>query len=74
METPDLPDVLRQLEPTETEGSIAIDDASYFLPKAELTKAGIPTMPAWRRNLFIALSHLSADGAESFCLPQPEPF
>jgi KUP system potassium uptake protein len=27
-------------------------------------------MPAWRRNLFIALCHLSTDAAESFCLPE----
>jgi K+ transporter len=44
-ETPDVPDVLRQLEPTETEGSIAIDDASYFLSKAELTKPGYQLRP-----------------------------
>jgi KUP system potassium uptake protein len=49
---------------------IAIDDASYFLSKIELTKGGEPTMPAWRRNLFIATSRLSTDGAEFFRLPQ----
>ena len=38
--------------------------------KIELTKGGEPTMSAWRRNLFIATSRLSTDGAESFCLPQ----
>jgi KUP system potassium uptake protein len=27
-------------------------------------------MPAWRKNLFIATSRLSTDGAESFCLPR----
>jgi KUP system potassium uptake protein len=27
-------------------------------------------MPAWRTNLFIATSYLSADAAESFCLPE----
>ena len=60
---------LRRLEPTKTEGLIAIDDASYFLSKIELTKGGAPSMPAWRQNLFIAKSKLSADSAESFCLP-----
>jgi KUP system potassium uptake protein len=49
---------------------IAIDDASFFLSKIELTKAGEPTMPAWRRSLFIATSRLSTDGAEFFGLPQ----
>jgi KUP system potassium uptake protein len=27
-------------------------------------------MPAWRKNVFIAMSYLSADAAESFCLPR----
>jgi KUP system potassium uptake protein len=69
METPDVRDALRLLEPTKTEGSIAIDDASYFLSKIELTKSEAPTMPAWRKNLFIATSKLSTDAAESFRLP-----
>jgi KUP system potassium uptake protein len=70
METPDVPRVLRLLDSASTEGSIVIDDASYFLSKIELTKGGEPTMPAWRRNLFIATSRLSSDGAEFFGLPQ----
>jgi KUP system potassium uptake protein len=70
MESPDIRRALRRLEPTKTEGLIAIDDASYFLSKIELTKGGAPSMPAWRQNLFIATSYLSADAAESFCLPR----
>jgi KUP system potassium uptake protein len=72
METPDVRHALRLLEPTKTEGSIAIDDASYFLSKIELTKGEAPTMPAWRTNLFIATSKLSADAAESFGLPRDQ--
>jgi KUP system potassium uptake protein len=72
MEMPDVRHALRLLEPTKTEGSIAIDDASYFLSKIELTKGQAPTMPAWRTNLFIATSKLSADAAESFCLPRDQ--
>jgi KUP system potassium uptake protein len=72
METPDVRHALRLLEPTKTEGAIAIDDASYFLSKIELTKSEAPTMPAWRTNLFIATSKLSADAAESFCLPRDQ--
>jgi KUP system potassium uptake protein len=70
MESPDIRRALRRLDPTKTEGSIAIDDASYFLSKIELTNGGAPTMPAWRKNLFIAMSHLSVDAAEAFCLPR----
>jgi KUP system potassium uptake protein len=70
METPDVRRALHVLEPEKTEGLIEIDDASYFLSKIELTKGGEPTMSAWRRNLFIATSRLSTDGAEFFGLPQ----
>ena len=69
METPDVQHALRVLEPTKTEGSISIDDASYFLSKIQLIKGEARTMPAWRTNLFIATSYLSADAAEFFCLP-----
>jgi KUP system potassium uptake protein len=41
----DVRHALRLLAPTKTEGSIAIDDASYFLSKIELTKGEAPTMP-----------------------------
>jgi KUP system potassium uptake protein len=70
METPDIRRALRLLEPTKTEGFIGIDDATFFLSKIELTKGGAPSMPAWRTNLFIATSRLSADAAGYFCLPQ----
>jgi KUP system potassium uptake protein len=70
METPDVRSALRQLEPTKTEGLIAVDDASYFLSKIDLTTGGDAAMPAWRKNLFIATSYLSTDAAESFCLPR----
>jgi KUP system potassium uptake protein len=69
METPDVRHALRVVEPAKTEGSISIDDASFFLSKIELVKGEAPMMPAWRTNLFIATSHLSADTAEFFCLP-----
>ena len=69
MEPPDVRHALRVLEPTKTEGSISIDHASYFLSKIELVKGELPVMPAWRTNLFIATSYLSADAAELFCLP-----
>jgi KUP system potassium uptake protein len=70
METPDIRRALRLLEPTKTEGFIGIDDATYFVSKIELTKGGAPSMPAWRTNLFIATSRLSADAVGSFSLPR----
>ena len=70
METPNVLDALRLLDPSQTEGPIAIDDASYFLSKLELTKGAAPTMASWRKRLFIATSYITADAAEYFGLPR----
>ena len=69
MERPNVPAVLRVLDPTQTEGQIAIYDASYFLSKLELRKGTAPTMAPWRKSLFIATSYITADAAEYFGLP-----
>ena len=70
METPNIPDALRLLDPAKTEGRITVDDASYFLSKIELTIGPDPTMASWRKHLFIATSHITADAAEYFGLPR----
>jgi KUP system potassium uptake protein len=64
-----VPEVLRLLDPTQTEGPIDIDDASYFLSKLELIRGTAPTMAQWRKHLFIATSYSTADAAEYFGLP-----
>ncbi|MDF3313469.1 MULTISPECIES: potassium transporter Kup [Rhodococcus] len=69
METPNIPDALRLLEPVDTEGPIAIEDASYFLSKIELAMGTAPTMATWRKRLFIAASYITGDAAEYFRLP-----
>ncbi|MFE9319383.1 potassium transporter Kup [Nocardia sp. NPDC052278] len=69
METPNVPNTLRLLDPTKTEGRISVDDASYFLSKIELKKGTEPTMAQWRKGLFIATSYITADAAEYFGLP-----
>ena len=70
MEPSNVPDALRLLSPEETEGPIDVDDASYFLSKLELDPGPEPTMAAWRKQLFIATSYLTADAADSFHLPR----
>ena len=70
MEKPNVLDALRLLDPTQTEGPIVIDEASYFLSKLELTKGTAPTMAPWRKRLFIATSYSTADAAEYFGLPR----
>ncbi|CAG7623251.1 Low affinity potassium transport system protein kup [Rhodococcus opacus] len=69
METPNIPDALRLLDPADTEGPIAIEDASYFLSKIELAMGTAPTMATWRKRLFIAASYITGDAAEYFRLP-----
>jgi KUP system potassium uptake protein len=70
METPNVPDVLQLLDPSQTEGPIAVDGASYFLSSIELVVGAAPTMSRWRKYLFIATSHVTADAAEHFGLPR----
>ena len=70
IETPNLPDVLNALDPDRTEGRLDLDHASYFLSKIELRAGDSPTMAMWRKRLFIATSHITADAAEHFGLPR----
>jgi KUP system potassium uptake protein len=69
METPDVIGVLRLLRPTQTEGQIDVDDASYFLSDLALTMGTAKNMAEWRKHLFIATSHITADAAGYFGLP-----
>ena len=69
MERPNVPHALALLSPEETEGPIDLDNASYFLSKLDLCMGDAPTMPAWRKRLFIATSHITADAAGHFGLP-----
>jgi KUP system potassium uptake protein len=70
MERPDVPDALRILDPDTTEGRLNIDEASFFLSKIELRTGTAPTMAQWRKRLFVATSHITADAAEYFRLPR----
>jgi KUP system potassium uptake protein len=63
-------DALRGVDPELTEGLIAIDEASFFLSKVELCRGRSPTMAQWRKRLFIATAHITADAADRFGLPR----
>jgi KUP system potassium uptake protein len=69
MERPNVPRALALLDPEETEGPIDLDGASYFLSKLDLCQGDAPTMAPWRKRLFIATSHITADAAAHFSLP-----
>ena len=70
MEKTHVLDALRNLDPKQTEGELAIDDASYFLSKLELVRGRKRTMAKWRKRLFITTSYITADAAEHFGLPR----
>jgi KUP system potassium uptake protein len=69
LERPNVPAALALLTPSETEGPIDLEHASYFLSKLELCAGDAPTMAPWRKRLFIATSHITADAAAHFGLP-----
>ncbi|WP_203825939.1 potassium transporter Kup [Actinoplanes palleronii] len=70
MDSPDLPSALRLLAPEQTEGPVALDEASYFLSTVELVRGPAQTMAPWRKRLFIATSYFTADAAEFLGLPR----
>ncbi|UGT66644.1 hypothetical protein LTT66_25750 [Nocardia gipuzkoensis] len=70
MEPPNVPHILRRLDPARTEGPISVDDASYFLSKIELKTGDARTMAAWHKRLFIATSFITSDAADYFGLPR----
>jgi KUP system potassium uptake protein len=69
MERPNVPAALALLDPSETEGPIDLEHASYFLSKLDLFAGDVPNMASWRKRLFIATSHITADAAAHFGLP-----
>ncbi|MER7250435.1 KUP/HAK/KT family potassium transporter [Kribbella sp. NPDC000426] len=70
MESSDVPAALALLDPAATEGPLDLDNASYFLSKIELRRGKSATMAGWRKQLFLATSHITADAAEYFGLPR----
>ena len=49
------------------------DDLSYFLSTLELARGDHPGMSRWRKDLFLAISKITADAAEDFRLPATRP-
>jgi KUP system potassium uptake protein len=70
MEQPDVPGALRMAEAAGLECPLEVDEASYFLSTIELRPGDAPGMTRWRKRLFVAMSHITADAAEYFGLPR----
>ena len=69
MERPNVPKALEMLSPEDTEGPVDLANASYFLSKLDLCLGDGGAMAPWRKRLFIATSHITADAAAHFGLP-----
>ena len=71
MESPDVPDVLRQVRELSPELSVAPEqETSYFVSRIELRVGDEPGMATWRKQLFVATSGIAADAADYFNLPR----
>ncbi|HEX6204719.1 MAG TPA: KUP/HAK/KT family potassium transporter [Solirubrobacterales bacterium] len=70
MEQPDVPAALRQAADAAPALAVDVAEASYFLSTIELRAGDAPGMTRWRKRLFLASSHVSADAADYFALPR----
>jgi KUP system potassium uptake protein len=70
MEQPDVPAALRLAARAGLECPLEVEDASYFLSTIDLRPSDAPGMSRWRKRLFVATSHITADAAEYFRLPR----
>ena len=65
----DIPEVVRRARTLHAELDVDPDTASYFLSYITIEESRTPGMSAWRKRLFIALSHNAASPAPYFHLP-----
>ena len=70
MDPTHIPALLPLIRQADTEASSPDDKLTYFVSRIELVQGDAPGMSRWRKRLFIATSHITADAAESFRLPR----
>ncbi len=70
MEQPDVPAALRCAADGPLGFPLNEESASYFLSTVELRPGNGNGMAHWRKRLFLASSHVSADAADYFGLPR----
>jgi KUP system potassium uptake protein len=70
MDRSDVPEVLRLVAQEDIECPLEVDEASYFLSRVDVHLSDEPTMPRWRKRLFLATAGISTDAAEYFALPR----
>jgi KUP system potassium uptake protein len=64
-----VPALLRQAAEHGLEGDVDLTNPSYFLSRISIVKTDAPTMPRWRKRLFLAISRNAANPVEYFKLP-----
>jgi KUP system potassium uptake protein len=70
MDDPDVPAALRLIAAEPIESPIDADRASYFLSTIDLYRGNTPGISRWRKSLFLAATHVTADAADYFHLPR----
>jgi KUP system potassium uptake protein len=72
MDAANVPALIPLIRETGIESPLDEDDITYFLSKIELHRGDAPGMSRWRKQLFLATSHLTADATEYFKLPRAQ--
>jgi KUP system potassium uptake protein len=70
MDQPIVPPLLSMIRSADVEGTRDDSDVTYFLSTIELHRGNSRDMSRWRKQLFLATSHATADAAEYFGLPR----
>jgi KUP system potassium uptake protein len=65
----DVPALLRQAADHGLEGEVDLSNPSFFLSRISIVRTDAPTMPRWRKKLFLAISRNAANPVEYFKLP-----
>ncbi|TFV55019.1 potassium transporter Kup [Mycobacterium sp. PS03-16] len=68
-EVPDVPAALRGLDPAALHRPLEAGSTSYFLNKLELAVGPAPTLPRWRKRIYLATSYVAADTSGYLGLP-----
>jgi KUP system potassium uptake protein len=70
MDDPDVPAALQLIAAAPIESPIDADHATFFLSTIDLYRGHTPGMSGWRKSLFLATTHITADAADYFHLPR----
>jgi KUP system potassium uptake protein len=70
MDTINIPGLLPLIRQAGLEQPLNTGDVSYFLSTIDLHAGHAPGLSRWRKALFLATSHITADAADYFQLPR----